>query len=56
MSPTALKLALVGELALLLFTASGVWKVQDWRYGKQLARQDGLYQGDLTTNSNAAAC
>lgn len=55
MSPVSLKLALVGVLALLLITASGVWKVQDWRYGKQLAEQAGLHQGDLIAISNAAS-
>ncbi|MBK5351602.1 hypothetical protein JFU37_03560 [Pseudomonas sp. TH41] len=42
-------------LALLLITAGGVWKVQDWRYGKQLAEQVGTHQADLTAISNAAA-
>jgi hypothetical protein len=55
MSPTSLKLALVGVLALLLLTAGGTWKVQDWRYGKQLAEQAGLHKDDLTVISNAAA-
>jgi len=55
MSPASLKLALAGVLALVLVTAGGVWKVQDWRYGKQLAEQAGLHQDDLTTISNAAA-
>ena len=55
MSPAALKTALAGVLALLLLTAGGVWKVQDWRYGKQLAGQSAAYQADLTTISNAAA-
>ncbi|WP_449106223.1 lysis system i-spanin subunit Rz [Pseudomonas mohnii] len=55
MSPGAMKLALVGVLALLLLTAGGVWKVQDWRYGKQLAEQSGTHQADLTSISNAAA-
>ena len=55
MSPGAMKLALVGVLALLLLTAGGVWKVQDWRYGKQLAEQFGTHQADLTAISNAAA-
>jgi hypothetical protein len=53
MSPAALKLAVV--IALLLITAGGVWKVQDWRYGKQLAEQAGLHKDDLTSISNAAA-
>jgi hypothetical protein len=55
MSPGTLKLALAGVLALLLTTAGGIWKVQDWRYGKQLAEQSGTHQADLTAISNAAA-
>ena len=50
-----MKLAVAGVLALLLLTAGGVWKVQDWRYGKQLAEQSGTHQADLTAISNAAA-
>lgn len=53
MSPAVWKL--VGVLALLLITAGGVWQVQDWRYGKQLAEQAGLHQDDLDAISNAAA-
>ena len=55
MSPAALKTALAGVLALLLLAVGGTWKVQDWRYGEQLAEQSGLYQNDLTAISNAAA-
>ena len=55
MSPGAMKLAVAGVLALLLLTAGGVWKVQDWRYGKKLAEQAGLHKDDLTSISNAAA-
>ncbi|CAN7419032.1 lysis protein [Pseudomonas sp. LjRoot277] len=55
MSAAALKLAVAGVLALLLITAGGVWKVQDWRYGKYLAEQAGLHKDDLTAISNAAA-
>ena len=55
MSPATLKVALAGALLLLLGTAGGVWKVQDWRYGKQLAEQSGAHQADLTAISNAAA-
>jgi hypothetical protein len=55
MSPGALKVALAGVLLLMLSTAVGIWKVQDWRYGKRLAEQDGLHQSDLNTLSNAAA-
>ena len=53
MSSAALKLA--GVLALVLVTAGGVWQVQDWRYGKQLAEQAGLHKDDLAAISNAAA-
>ncbi|MDR7104522.1 hypothetical protein ACVK1X_003855 [Pseudomonas sp. PvR086] len=53
MSPAAWKFGCV--LVLLLVTAGGTWKVQDWRYGKQLAEQVGLHQDDLDVISNAAA-
>ncbi|MGF0237188.1 hypothetical protein ACQR3P_30495 [Rhodococcus sp. IEGM1300] len=33
----------------------GAWKVQDWRYGEQLAQQTSLHQSDLASISNAAA-
>ncbi|MFJ3375538.1 lysis system i-spanin subunit Rz [Pseudomonas sp. NPDC086112] len=39
----------------MLLTTGGTWKVQDWRYGKQLAEQAGLHKDDLTAISNAAA-
>jgi hypothetical protein len=55
MSPASLKFALVGVLVLLLITAGTVWKVQSWRYGKQLAEQAGLHKDDLSAISNAAA-
>ena len=55
MSPAALKLAVAGVLALLLMAVGGTWKVQDWRYGKQLAEQAGLHKDDLSAISNAAA-
>jgi hypothetical protein len=55
MSPAALKLAVVGVMALLLLAMGGTWKVQDWRYGKQLAEQSVAHQADLTAISNAAA-
>jgi hypothetical protein len=55
MSPAALDLAVAGVLALLLLAVGGTWKVQDWRYSKQLAEQNGLHQADLTAISNAAA-
>jgi len=53
MSPAVWKLA--GVMVLMLLMAGGVWKVQDWRYGKQLAEQAGLHRDDLTAISNAAA-
>ena len=55
MNPGVLKLALVGVLALLLITAGSVWKVLDWRYGRQFAEQTGTHQADLTAFINAAA-
>jgi hypothetical protein len=54
MTPYKLKLALIGILALLLITAGGIWKVQDWRYGKELVEQAGLYRSDLNIISKAA--
>ncbi len=50
-----MKWAVAGVLALLLLTAGATWKVQDWRYGKQLAEQSGAHQADLTAIGNAAA-
>ncbi|MFL1527820.1 lysis system i-spanin subunit Rz [Pseudomonas sp. O230] len=50
---------LLGLLVLILLamaiTCFSTWKVQDWRYGKQLAEQARLHQDDLTAISNAAA-
>jgi hypothetical protein len=42
-------------MVLMLLTAGGVWKVQDWRYGKQLAEQAGLHKDDLAAIGNTAA-
>lgn len=55
MTPAVLKLVLVGALALALLAVGGTWKVQEWRYGKKLAEQAGLHQGDLSAIRNAAA-
>jgi len=55
MNPASLKLALAGALLLVLATAGGTWKVQDWRYGKQLAEQAWVHQDDLNAINNAAA-
>ena len=44
--------------AILLLVACSVfstWKVDVWRYGKQLAEQSAAYQADLTAITNAAA-
>jgi hypothetical protein len=56
MTPVQKLLGLVA-LAVMLMAGSAAltWQVQDWRYGKQLAEQAGLYQDDLTAISNAAA-
>jgi hypothetical protein len=51
--PAALNLALVGVLALLSINAGVIWKVQDWRYGKQLAERDRLYSDDLSAIGSA---
>ena len=55
MSVTGLKVVLVGVLVIVLLAIGATWKVQDWRYGKQLAEQAGLHQNDLTAISNAAS-
>ena len=49
-------IALLVLIAMLMGgSAAGAWRVQDWRYGKQLAEQAGLHKDDLTAISNAAA-
>ena len=55
MSTAALKWALIGGLLLVLLSAAGVWQLQAWRYGLQLAEQADLHQDDLTALGNAAA-
>ena len=50
--------AYMKSAAILLLVACSVfstWKVDAWRYGKQLAEQSVVYQADLTAISNAAA-
>ena len=45
-------------LAILLALAvgfGGAWQVQDWRMGKKLAEQAGLYKDDLARITMAAA-
>ena len=47
---------LVVLILVLMAGAAGVtWQVQDWRMGKKLAEQAGLYADDLAAISNAAA-
>ncbi|AZC30144.1 hypothetical protein C4K38_2184 [Pseudomonas chlororaphis subsp. piscium] len=50
---------LIGWLVLAGLLISGgagvAWKVQDWRYGSQLAEQAQLHQDDLAAISSAAA-
>ncbi|CAN7257123.1 lysis system i-spanin subunit Rz [Pseudomonas brassicacearum] len=55
MSPLGLKAWMAGVLMLLALAVGATWKVQDWRYGKQLAEQAGLHQSDLAEISRAAA-
>ncbi|UUT22173.1 lysis protein [Pseudomonas sp. T8] len=46
---------LVLVVLLLAAGAGGAWKVQDWRYGKQLAEQARLHQDDLAAISSATS-
>ncbi|WP_042956549.1 lysis system i-spanin subunit Rz [Pseudomonas brassicacearum] len=55
MSPASLKLLIAGVAVAMILAMSATWKVQDWRYGKQLAEQAGLHQSDLAEISRAAA-
>jgi len=55
MNPASLKLLIAGVAVALILAISATWKVQDWRYGKRLAEQDGLHQSDLAEISRAAA-
>jgi hypothetical protein len=55
--PAPYRLLAVGVLLTALVGGSAVsaWKVQDWRYGQQLAEQASLHKDDLIAISNAAA-
>ncbi|CAN7444748.1 lysis protein [Pseudomonas sp. LjRoot277] len=55
--PASYRLLAIGVLltALAGGSAASAWKVQDWRYGQQLAEQAGLHKDDLIAISNAAA-
>ena len=46
---------LVLVVALMGGSAALSWKIQDWRFGKQLSEQAGLHRDDLSAISNAAA-
>jgi hypothetical protein len=48
-------LRILPYMVAVLLTAGATWKVDAWRYGKQLADQSVAYQADLTAISNAAA-
>jgi len=55
--PAPYRLLAVGVLltALIGGSVASAWKVQDWRYGKQLAEQASLHKDDLIAINNAAA-
>jgi len=56
MTPAQKLMALLVLVAVLMAgSAAGTWKVQDWRYGKRLAEQEGLHKDDLAMISSAAA-
>ncbi|CAI8811142.1 prophage endopeptidase [Pseudomonas chlororaphis] len=56
MTPVQKLLGLLVLAGLLIAAgAASAWKVQDWRYGKQLAEQAQLHQDDLAAISSAAA-
>jgi hypothetical protein len=46
---------LIGAMLLVLIAVAGVWQVQDWHYGKQLAEQDRLHTETLNQLTQAAA-
>jgi len=57
LNPAPYQLLAVGVLLIALVggSAASAWKVQDWRYGQQLAEQASLHKDDLIAISNAAA-
>ncbi|MBC3345459.1 lysis protein [Pseudomonas sp. SWRI196] len=55
MNPATLKLLIAGVAVALILAMSATWKVQGWRYGKQLAEQAGLHQSDLDKIGSAAS-
>ena len=55
MTPVQRLIALLVLIAMLMAgSGAGAWKVQGWRYGKQLAEQARLHGDDLSAISNAA--
>jgi hypothetical protein len=55
MTPVSLKLLIAGVAVALILAIGTTWKVQDWRYSGQLAKQAGLHKDDLAKISSAAA-
>jgi hypothetical protein len=55
MNPATLKLMIAGVAVALILAISATWKVQDWRYSGQLAKQAGLHKDDLAKIGSAAA-
>jgi copper oxidase (laccase) domain-containing protein len=53
MNPATLKPLVVGVAVALIVAIGGTWKIQDWRYGKELAEQASLHQADLDALSRA---
>jgi len=52
MTPAQILCAILLALAIGF---GGAWQVQDWRMGEKLAEQEGQFEKDLATISNAAA-
>lgn len=46
---------LFAMLLAMVITAGGTWRVQDYRYGEQLAEQAGLHKDELASISDAAS-
>jgi hypothetical protein len=53
-SVMGLKVVLAGTIALVLLTIGATWKVQDWRYGKQLASQAAILAQDTAKAERSA--
>jgi hypothetical protein len=53
--PISVPWKLIGVLALVLTIAGATWKVQDWRYGQQLAEQSRAHSDTLNQLAIVAA-